>query len=149
VVIERLELVPGRRARVQHAVGIHVVERLDVDFVVEAVREAQTLAVTAVVLMQMVYVVQCRSLTGSARDVGLWRNPWIYVGIAGLLALQLAFVYLPLLHRAFWSAPLDGGAWLRALAAALTVVPVVAAEKWWRRRAAGAAHRAGAAATPA
>jgi magnesium-transporting ATPase (P-type) len=86
--------------------------------------------------MQTVYVVQCRSLTGSARDVGLWRNPWIYVGIAVLLALQVAFVYLPALQRAFGSAPLDGGGWLRAAAAALTVVPVVAAEKWWRRRAA-------------
>ena len=101
-----------------------------------ALREAQTLAVTAVVLMQTVYVVQCRSLTGSARDVGLWRNPWIYVGIAVLLALQVAFVYLPALQRAFGSAPLDGAGWLRAAAAALTVVPVVAAEKWWRRRAA-------------
>jgi magnesium-transporting ATPase (P-type) len=100
-----------------------------------ALREAQTLAVTAVVLMQMVYVVQCRSLTGSARDVGLWRNPWIYVGIAVLLVLQVAFVYLPVLQRAFGSAPMDGAAWLRAAAAALTVVPVVAAEKWWRRRA--------------
>ncbi len=103
-----------------------------------ALREAQTLAVTAVVLMQMVYVLQCRSLAGSARDVGLWSNPWIYVGIAALLALQLAFVYAPVMHRAFGSAAIDAGGWLRALAAALTVVPVVAAEKAWRRRAAGA-----------
>jgi magnesium-transporting ATPase (P-type) len=106
-----------------------------------ALREAQTLAVTAVVLMQTVYVVQCRSLAGSARDVGLWRNPWIYAGIAVLLALQAAFVYLPVLQRAFGSAPIDGAAWLRAAAAALTVVPVVAAEQWWRRRRAAGATR--------
>lgn len=99
-----------------------------------ALREAQTLVVSAVVLMQMAYVVQCRSLTSSARAVGLWRNRWIWVGIGVLALLQLAFVHAPPLQRAFGSASLDAAAWARAALAAATIVPVVAIEKWWRRR---------------
>lgn len=98
-----------------------------------ALREAQTLAVTAVVLMQMAYVIQCRSRTGSVREVGLWSNRWVWVGIAALGALQAAFVHWGPLQHAFAAAPLEPAAWGRAALGALTVVPLVAAEKRWRR----------------
>ena len=99
-----------------------------------AVRAAQTAAVTAVVLMQIVYVMACRSLAGPVRAIGWFSNPWIYAGIALLLALQLAFVYLAPLQRVFGTTGLDGAAWLRAAGMALLVLPLTTADKAWRTR---------------
>jgi magnesium-transporting ATPase (P-type) len=99
-----------------------------------ALREAQTMAVTTVVLFQVFYLLTCRSLRGSLLEIGLWSNLWIYIGIGALLLLQLGFVYLPFMNVLFDSAPLGLGAWIEALVVALVVLPVVGAEKWWRRR---------------
>jgi magnesium-transporting ATPase (P-type) len=104
-----------------------------------AAREAQTLAVTTVVLFQIFYVLHCRSLSGSIRSVGLFSNPWVYAGIAALLALQLGFVYLPFMNALFDSAPLPLDAWLEAALVAAVIVPVISVEKWFRQRRGGRA----------
>jgi magnesium-transporting ATPase (P-type) len=100
----------------------------------EALAEAQTMAVTSIVLFQIFYLMECRSLRGSVLEMGLWSNPWIYAGIGALVVLQLGFVYLPLMNDLFGSAPLGLRAWGLSLLAAIIVVPVVAAEKRWRKR---------------
>jgi magnesium-transporting ATPase (P-type) len=92
------------------------------------------MAVTSIVLFQIFYLMECRSLRGSVLEMGLWSNPWIYAGIGALVVLQLGFVYLPLMNDLFGSAPLDLRSWGLTLLAALIVVPVVAAEKRWRKR---------------
>ena len=101
-----------------------------------ALAEAQTTAVTTVILFQVFYLLMARSLTGTLREIGFFSNRWIFAGIGAVLALQVGFVYLPFMNDVFGSAPLPASAWLRALAAALVVVPAVAADKAWRRRAA-------------
>jgi magnesium-transporting ATPase (P-type) len=95
---------------------------------------AQTAAVTTVILFQIFYLLECRSLRGSWLKMGLFSNRWIYVGIAAILVLQLGFVYLPFMNVLFGSAPLDLADWAWATLAALVVLPVVEAEKWWRER---------------
>jgi calcium-translocating P-type ATPase len=97
-------------------------------------REEQTLVVTTIVLFQVVYLLECRSLRHSILHVGLWTNRWALAGIAAVLLLQAAFVYAPPLQEVFGSSPLSVGDWLLALGAAATVLPVVGFEKWWRRR---------------
>lgn len=98
-------------------------------------RDDQTIVVTTIVLFQVVYLLECRSLRHSILHVGLWTNPWALAGIAAVLALQAAFIYAPPMQDAFGSAPLSVGDWLLALAAACSVLPVVSVEKWWRLRA--------------
>lgn len=100
----------------------------------EAIATAQTQTVTMIVVFQILYLVTCRSLTGSIREVGLTSNPSVFVGVAVLLALQAGFVYLPVMNDLFHSTPLDPAGWGVAALAALPVLPVVAAEKRWRRR---------------
>jgi magnesium-transporting ATPase (P-type) len=102
-----------------------------------AYREAQTAAVTTVVLFQIFYVLDCRSLRESPLRVGLFSNPWIYVGIGVLLALQVGFVYAPFMNELFGSAPLSLDAWVKATLAALVILPVMGVERWWRARRAG------------
>jgi Ca2+-transporting ATPase len=101
-----------------------------------ALREAQTMVVTTVVLFQVFYLFNCRSLKGSVFRIGLFSNPAVWAGIAALLLLQAAFVYLPLFHTLFASAPLDGVEILKSAAAAAVVLPVVSLEKAFHRAAA-------------
>jgi len=99
-----------------------------------ALREAQTMAVTTMVLFQIFYLLNCRSLRDSMFAIGLWSNPIVYLGIGALLLLQAGFVYAPWAHALFSSAPLPAAAWLKALLAALIVLPVISLEKHFRRR---------------
>lgn len=99
-----------------------------------ALREAQTMAVTTVILFQMFYLLNCRSLRDSAFKLGLWSNPWVYVGIGALFVLQLGFIYLPFMNAVFGSAPLGPEAWLYSLLTAAVVLPVINLEKAWRKR---------------
>ncbi|HYF50046.1 MAG TPA: HAD-IC family P-type ATPase, partial [Planctomycetota bacterium] len=99
-----------------------------------ALREAQTTTVTMVILFQCFYLLSCRSLHHSALHIGLWSNPKVYGGIATILVLHLAFIYLPLMNAIFQSAPIGAISWLKASVAAVLVVPAVAVEKWlWLR----------------
>ena len=94
-----------------------------------ALAVGQTAAVTAIVLFQVVYLLECRSLRTSLFRLPPGGNPWVWAGIAAVLALQSAFIYAPPLQQAFGSAALDGSAWALAAAGALLVLPAVEAEK--------------------
>ena len=65
---------------------------------------AQTTAVTGAVLLQALYLLTCRSLTRSNREIGRFSNPLIYVGIGVVLVLQALFVAAPFMHRFFGAA---------------------------------------------
>jgi calcium-translocating P-type ATPase len=93
----------------------------------------QTAAVTSIVLFQALYLLECRSLHVSAFGLRATGNPWVWAGIAAVLVLQVAFIYLPPLQSLFGSAALQPRDWLVALAAAATVVPLVEADKRLRR----------------
>ena len=99
-----------------------------------ALAEAQTMAVTTIVFLQIFYLLNSRSLLYSVLEVGLWTNKWIYVGIGVLLALQVGFVYLPFMNTLFGSAPLGLVEWAETIAVGLIVLPVISLEKWIRKR---------------
>jgi magnesium-transporting ATPase (P-type) len=99
----------------------------------DALATGQTAAVTAIVLFQAVYLLECRSLRESLFAMAPGGNPWAWAGIAAVLALQCAFIYAPPLQDVFASAPLDASGWAIAALGALSVLPLVEAEKRWRR----------------
>jgi Ca2+-transporting ATPase len=94
-----------------------------------ALAEAQTMAVTAVIMFQIFYLLNCRSLRDTVFGIGVFSNPWIFVGIGALLALQAAFVYAPPLQAVFGSADLGAGDLLRAVLVGAVILPVVSIEK--------------------
>ena len=96
---------------------------------------AQTQAVTTVVFFQIFYLLNCRSFQGSFLRMGLYGNPWIFVGIGAILLLQAGFVYIPFANAVFGSAPLSLWGWIEAALIGVLIMPVIGAEKWWRRRA--------------
>ena len=96
--------------------------------------EAQTMAVTTVIMFQVFYLQTSRSLRHSLWHIGLTSNPAIYVGVATLLLVQTAYIYLPPLQAVFGSAPLGWNDLLIATLVGFLIVPVVAIEKWLVRR---------------
>jgi len=97
-----------------------------------ALREAQTMAVTTVVFFQIFYLFNCRSLKGSMLSIGIFSNKAIFLGIAALIGLHVAFVHWPVMNVLFSSAPLSLTSWSKAILVGAIVLPVVAAEKMWR-----------------
>ncbi len=95
---------------------------------------AQTEAVTTIILFQIFYLINCRSLKDSFLAIGFWSNPWIFVGIGLVLALHIGFIYLPFMNAIFGSTPIDLGAWGEALQVAFPILILIGLEKWWRKR---------------
>ena len=74
--------------------------------------EARAIAVNALVAMEIAYLLTCRSLRGSLRSVGLWSNPWIWVGIGVTVVLQMVLTYVPFMNEVFDTAPLGWTGWI-------------------------------------
>ena len=94
-----------------------------------ALRKAQTLVATTVVLFQVFYLFQCRSLRTSVFKMSPWSNPAIYWGIAIALAMQVAFVHTSVMNQLFHSAPIGLRDWLACTAVAACILPLMAMEK--------------------
>jgi Ca2+-transporting ATPase len=96
--------------------------------------EARTLAVNVFVLAEMFYLFNCRSLTEPAWRLPVFSNPWVWLGAAFMLSLQLLFTYAPFMQRMFGTAPLTLADWLAAALAASLVPLLVIAEMTVTRR---------------
>ena len=92
------------------------------------------MVVNVVVMVEIFYLLSCRSLIRSPWAVGLFSNPWILPCISAMMGLQLVFTYLPLMNRLFGSAPLDPVAWLHVFLVGAFAFVLVEFEKWLRRR---------------
>ncbi|WP_158858598.1 cation-translocating P-type ATPase [Lunatibacter salilacus] len=94
--------------------------------------EAQTMATTTMVLFQVFYLLDCRSLSLPIHKIAVFSNPSIYLGIAGVLLAQSAFVYIPFMNQWFHTAPLNVAAWMFSCIAAFSVLIIIGIEKWIR-----------------
>ena len=90
---------------------------------------ARTVVLNTVAVIQALYLVNCRSLRHSILSIGLFRNGWLWLGIAGVLLLQAAITYLPFFNVVFQTAPIGWDEWARIFAAGLSVLLLVEIEK--------------------
>jgi Ca2+-transporting ATPase len=91
--------------------------------------EARTVAVNVIVFGELFYLLNCRSLTQSMFRIGLFSNPAVIGGAIGMIALQLAFTYAPLMNRLFGTAPIGWTAWGAILLFGLAVYLIIEIEK--------------------
>ncbi len=96
--------------------------------------EARTTVINVIVMVEVFYLLNCRSLLHSMFRVGLWANRWVFVGIALMIGAQLAITHVPVMNRLFHTAPLDAASWLYVSGVGLAAFCVVEFEKWVRVR---------------
>ena len=96
------------------------------------------MAVTTVVMFQIFYVLNCRSLNRSIWQIGVFSNRAVFLGIGGLLLLQVGFVYLPVANAVFGSAPISAAQFGLSVLVGAVILPVIAVEKRIRARRAAA-----------
>ncbi len=100
-----------------------------------SVESARTIAVNAVVMCEIFYLFNSRSLLGPVLSrEGLLGNPAVPLTIALCLVLQLLFTYAPPLQGVFGSESMSADEWLRVLLAGVTLFVVAELEKCLVRR---------------
>jgi cation-transporting ATPase F len=92
--------------------------------------EARSVAATMLVVGQSFYLFNCRSLHRPFFPNGFFSNPYIFYGVAGMLLLQVGFIYLPFMNTLFGTAPISLMSWARIFAAGFGVYLLVAIEIW-------------------
>ena len=93
---------------------------------------ARTVAVNTIVMVQMIYLFNCRSLHHSIFAIGLFTNRWVIAGSLAMLGAQLLFTYAPVMNKLFHTAPIDAASWLRIVGVAVIAFGAVELEKWIR-----------------
>jgi len=88
--------------------------------------------VNVIVLIEAVYLFNCRSLNHSVFAIGLFKNRWAIAGALGMIGAQVLFTYTPVMNKLFYSAPIGAASWLRIVGVAGVVFVVVEVEKWIR-----------------
>ncbi len=94
--------------------------------------EARTAVVNVIVMVEALYLLNCRSLSRSIFALGIFSNLWVILGIGLIVAIQLLFTYTPIMNELFHSAPISGESWLRIVAIAFIAFAAVELEKWIR-----------------
>ncbi len=108
------------------------------------IETARTVAVNALVLFEIFYLLSARHLTAPALTrAALGGNRYVYPAIAVLVVFQLLFTYAPFMQLLFGTTGIDALAWLRILLTAVTVLLLVEAEKALLRRFRSGKHSAG------
>lgn len=90
---------------------------------------SRTIVVNSLVVVQMFYLLNCRSLTDSVFSVGLFSNPLVYAGIIAMGIAQLLFTYLPLMNWMFETRPITLETWVYIVGLSLAGSLIVALEK--------------------
>lgn len=98
----------------------------------EALPKAQTMAVTFVIMFQIFYLLNCRSLKDSVLKIGIFSNKFIFIGIASILILQAMLIYIPFMQNVFGTAPLELREMLISVIAGFLIFPTIWFEKWMR-----------------
>jgi len=95
----------------------------------ETLTQARTAVINVIVIVEMGYLFNCRSLHRSFFAGGLFSNPWAFVGASAMLLAQLLFTYTPVMNYLFHTAPLSAESWGRIAVVALISFLAVEFEK--------------------
>jgi cation-transporting ATPase F len=97
-----------------------------------SVAAARTAVINVIVMVEIFYLWNCRSLSRSAIRLGFFANRATIFGIIGMVAAQMLLTYVPTFNRLFHTAPIEVEAWIRIVAVAAGASLSVGAEKWIR-----------------
>lgn len=95
-----------------------------------SVEFARTIAVNTLVAGQLFYLFNCRAIKRPSLGKGFFGNKYAFIAAAGLIVLQVLFVYVPFMNTFFGTEAIEAGYWLYPLAAGLAVFFLVELEKF-------------------
>ncbi len=100
-----------------------------------SIAEARTVVVNVIIMIELFYLFNSRSLTQSIFQIGVFSNPWVIIGAVGMFFLQLLFTYVPVMNKLFSSAPISLNSWGRILGvASISYIIVMCVKLLTRRR---------------
>jgi len=91
--------------------------------------QAQTVAANVIVIGELFYLFNCRSLTRSMFRIGLFSNPAAVAGALVMLGLQILFTHTSAMNRLFHTSPIGWEAWLAIAGCGLVIYVLVECEK--------------------
>jgi Ca2+-transporting ATPase len=94
-----------------------------------SLEEAQTASTTVFVVGEMFYLFNCRSLTRSMFEIGLFTNRPALWGSAAMIVLQVFFAQNPIMNRLFHSRPLSLTAWGVIMLVGIAIYVIIEIEK--------------------
>ena len=97
------------------------------------VEEARTIAVNTIVMIEIFYLFNCRSLTKSILKMGFFSNKLIFLGVTVMILLQIAFTYIPVMNEIFQSKPIGIDSWLQIIAVSLITFLIIEIKKFVTR----------------
>jgi Ca2+-transporting ATPase len=94
------------------------------------VEEARTIAVNTIVMIEIFYLFNCRSLTQSVLKTGFFSNKLIFLGVGAMILLQIAFTYIPVMNEIFQSKPIGIDSWLKIIGVSLITFLIIEIKKF-------------------
>jgi P-type Ca2+ transporter type 2C len=77
-----------------------------------SLQACRTLALSTLVLSQLIHVFECRSEKKSIFEMNLFRNKYLVAAVCVSITMLLSVLYIPSLQTVFRTVPLDLGQWL-------------------------------------
>lgn len=94
------------------------------------VEEARTIAVNTIVMIEIFYLFNCRSLTKSVLKIGFFSNKLIFLGVGIMILLQIVFTYIPVMNEIFQSEPIEIDSWLKIIGVSLATFLIIEIKKF-------------------
>lgn len=95
-----------------------------------SLEEARTIAVNTIVMIEIFYLFNCRSLSKSIFKMGFFSNKLIFLGVLIMLSLQIGITYLPFMNEVFQTAPIEIYSWLIIIAISVLVFLIIEVSKF-------------------
>ncbi len=92
--------------------------------------QARGVAVSVFIVCQSMYLFNCRSMTKSMFQLGLWSNPYIWLGVFIMFATQFIFLYVPPVNSFFAVAGISAAAWGRLFILGFIIYSVIGISKF-------------------
>jgi Ca2+-transporting ATPase len=95
-----------------------------------SLEQARGVAVSVFIVCQSFYLLNCRSIDKSIFKLGLWSNPYIWLGIFTMFITQYIFLYFPPVSNFFSVTGFGVDSWLRILTLGFIIYSVIGLEKF-------------------
>jgi Ca2+-transporting ATPase len=94
------------------------------------VEESRTVAINTIVMIEVFYLFNCRSLTKSVFRIGFFSNKLIFLGVIVMILLQIAFTYTPIMNEIFQSKPIGIESWLKIVGVSIITFLIIETKKF-------------------